>query len=766
MQGGSPKRFRKRGGAKKKKKRNDDILPSVDNQKSTLPDPQTTNHTSYYFSGFNAPSSYDRRLDGDIQNYLLKLQDELESLDPGAEIARSWHPRGSEEVPPSILLARNALKELSSHVNEVARDSSGSRVMEALMNYAKDVEVLVCVLEAILDCGPSRFIDLATHRTGSHTVETVVHALRTASPTEIVPVIGRLGTTMNSWNDEEMAELVRNPSGSHVFRTCLAALAGLPDDEPREARLDDSDSGKIRSYIDKREIQVPEDWLQSISSIGVSILESKELSIQQMLWDPPSCTALQALLSALAVADKSMAQQIGEKALVVGFDRLAQDGCGSRFLERLILVLGHEAVRSYTQGRLAEYAHHPKANFCLQRILLSLKGRGQVMSAWDELESSLPRLLGRGTAREGVVLALLRVTEVEGDENCRRRASRAVIKAIGAVGSNTAQLSGILAMGSQGMWERWRSAVKNIEKKEFGLQGKETDQLRAPNIGVSARLLGTLMARCLIRFRGGPGQAARDSMVTLSSSELLCLIADPVGSRLIEQWVADTSKERSSKNANRVLKAIQEQGETGIPAVAKNAYGAMVLVKCISYLPPGQRKKAMDSLSSQFELLKKHHTGQIVIRKCRVEQYMRRSAQWEHEETARETRERLFFDIIEDDYFSSSQSEDNASGKPHDEHQRRRQGKSENSRLGKTSNTLRQKNHEYSVLPPPSSTTANGHNDTTERSEEKHVSSLRSGNRSSDLAPVLGAIKAIARTKPKERSASRKKRKLVHTGDG
>ncbi|PXF47032.1 Pumilio-like [Gracilariopsis chorda] len=718
------KRFRKRGGAKKKKK-NRELLPTTENERSAVPSSETANHASHYFSGFSAPTYDVKRLDEDIQNYLLKLQDELESLDPGAEIASSWHPSGSEDVPASILLARNALRELSSRVNEVARDNSGSRIMEALMSYAKDAEVLVGVLEAILDCGSSRFVDLATHRTGSHTVETVIHALRLTSSAENLPVFGRLGTTMTSWNDEELSEIMRNPSGSHVFRACLAALAGLPDDEPKEARLDDSDPGKIRSYIDMREIQVPGDWLQSVSSIGVNILESKTLSIEEMLWNPASCTALQALLSALAVANKPIAQRIGEKAMGVGFDRLAQDGCGSRFLERLILVLGHEAVKSCTEGRLAEYAHHPKANFCVQRILLSLKGRGQVMWAWDELESSISRLLGRGTAREGVVLALLRVTEAEGDDNCRRRASRAVIKAIGAVGSKTAQLSGILAMGSEGLWEKWRSMVKNVEKNAFGLQGKETDQLRAPSTTVSPRLLGTLMARCLIRFPGGAGQSARDSMATLSSNELLSLVADPVGSRLVEQWVAETSKERSSKNAIRVLKAIQEHGKTSIPAVARNAYGAMVLVKCISYLPTDQRKKAMDSLSSQFELLKKHRTGQIVIRKCRVEQYMRREDRWEREETARETRERLFVDIIEDDHNPDTLSGENFSRKRRDKHGHRRKQQSENSALGKTSK-----------------------------------------DRSADLAPVLGAIQAIAHSKPKEGGASRKKRKLMQTGDG
>ncbi|KAI0567785.1 Nucleolar protein [Gracilaria domingensis] len=742
MSSQTQKRFRKRGGAKKKKNIKERAEGTEKQPLKPVHRPIST--PSRYFSGFTTVQ--ENRLDNDLQSYLGKLQDELETLDPGAEIATDWHPNESEDVPPSVLLARNALRELSSRASEVARDNYAARTVEALLRCAKDSEVLATFLHSILDCGPSSVASMAMHRCASHVLQTSIHVLCQFLDGKNDSAMAKLGATISSWTDEEISDVIQSPSGSHVFRATLAALAGLPEDEPREARLDDSSPSKIRNYIETHGKEVPEDWLQMARSIGMRLLESTSLSITDMLWQPAPCTALQALLSALAVRDKSVAKQIGQRVIESDFDRLIYDSCGSRFLERLILILGYDVVKVQAKGKLAEFALHPKANFCLQRMLLGLKGRGEVMSAWDELESSVPNLLGRGKTREGVVLALLRITEAEGDENCRRRATRTVIRAVGAVGRKTSQLAGFMAFGSEEMWEKWRSVVRDAHREDLGILGKDDDELRVPHHIPSPQLLGTLMARCLMRFPGGPGQSARDSMASLSSLELLALTGNPVGSRLVEQWIGDADIERCSKNAVRLLKAAKEGSDTGILALARNRYGAMILSRCTQHLSVDERKKVMDKLASALEALKAHEFGQVVVRKCRVEQYLRRGIQWEREETGRETRQRLFSEIIND-------SEDNIVSLKQAKTRKRKREKAND--LDASDGVLC--DHAIQPLSNSSASNSEGCNRLADNSDQRGSESNSSG-----LAPVLNAIESLARAQASKRKGGKKKlRKLI-----
>lgn len=639
----SRKRFRKRGGAKKKKKPSIAALETTPHEASVHDGSQTM-----YISGFQEA---DTLLDAELLSYLRKLEADLEQEDPGAEIALSWRGTDGEDVPPSVLLARNALLELAPRMNEIARDNSAGRMVETLAKCAQDPNVTSEVLSGLLACGPTRLASLATHHCASHVFETLLNVTNACvdESESAVLAISQLSKHVSLWSAEDVLEMIHSAAGSHVFRTCMAVLSGLPNDEPREAKLDDSQPQKVLTYMETMRNSVPEEWLNAVAHVATTLLGSVKCSFSDMVWDTFTCAAIQSLLSAVSLVDRALAKRIAEEGMKAGFDELVQNPCGCRFVERVILVVGSSAVKSSMSGRLTELSHHPKANFCVQRMLLRLKGRGAVMSAWDELEDAVPNMIGFGKAREGVVLSLLRITEAEGDENCRRRASRCIARASGAIGDNAKMLAGALVMGSLQMWGRWQKCVAEIGLSGMGLNGREADVLRIPKRLPAPSLLGTLMARCLLRFPGGPGQVIRDSIAAFTDEEMLALLGDPNGSRLIEQWMANEDPERAMKIAGKIIRIISgKDGAHRIPAVARNPYGAMVIVKCTSVLGGPQRRKLMDVLASDINNLRDHDSGQMVIRKCRVEQYMKRGDEWEREESAMATKQRLFADILGD----------------------------------------------------------------------------------------------------------------------
>lgn len=738
------RRFRKRGGAKKKKKAAQENVPSdVPREEPSLQLAFQGEDGTQYMSGFTSEPS--RRfssfasegyLDADLKNYLQKLQENLEEVDPEAKEALAYSPVNDEEPPASVLLSRNALTELCPRIHEIARNNNAARLVEILISTAHDAEVLSKLLSSLFAAGSSRLAQLATHHCAGHVLEKLLKAMKQ----EAIEPVG-LAEIVSAWKSSELMDMISESSGSHVFRTIVATLAGLPEDEPREAKLDDTQDGRITTYLDSA-LEVSEDNGQAICAVANTLLESDKL-LSDLAWQPATSAALQGLLSAVTLFDRSLAKRIAGDVLKVGISALIYDRCGCRFVERAILCLGGSIVSKDMKGQLAELARHPKGNFAVQRYLLGLTGRGAVMNAWDELEDSIPNMIGFGKAREGVVLSLLRISEVQGDENCRRRASRCVAKACGAVGGKAKVLAGVMVMGSEEMWERWRKLVEEVNYTGCGIYGRPGDVFRVPGRIPRAGLLGTLIARCLMRFPGGPGQACRDSMAALSNLEVVALAGEASGSRLVEQWIQDKDIERGAKVAAKVYKALKgDDGDTSILAVARNPYGGKVIITCISLLSGQHRKELMDTLASDYEELRKNEYGEIVLRKCRVQMYMRRTNEWENEESTKETKQRLFANILQDD-------EEDTEAADLERKERKKKRKEKKRKRKEAKGEAETENIE-------------GQNGVSEEHEEKNGENLsKGGDEGGDdlMKSVLGAIEAVA--KPAKKKRKKKKSKTV-----
>lgn len=755
----SQRRFRRRGGAKKKKKNQTDTQP---------PTATAQNSSPAYFSGFQPSTNSSSSLSADLSSYLSQLQSSLQQLDPDGSLATSFAASSTvdpDDPPPSVLLARNATKELAPRVHEIARDGFGSRFLESLLRACADTAPVAALLGAALDAGPQRFADFATHHAASYVIDAALEILLGGlqSGDDAHACIQKLADTVSNWRPTDFAEVVNSAGGSHSFRAIVAALAGIPADEPREAKLDDSERGRIRSYIERMAFDVPEEWHAALHVMTKGVVEDDAVSLSDMLWKPSSCASLQALLAGVSVGDRELAMQFAERCMKGQEDQLMRNACGSRFIERAVVCLGADIVKGVYKGRLQELAKDPKANFVVQRILLGLKGRGQVMSAWDELEDSVPEMLGFGRGREGVVLSLLRVTEAEGDENCRRRASRCVARASGAVGEKAKTFAGVLMMGSEEMWFRWQKDVKQLGRTGMGIYERKGDVLRVPRSLHSPNLLGTLIARCIMRFTGGPGQLIRDSMANLSEEEVLALVGNAVGSRLIEQWVDGETLDASKKTAAKVVHAISGEKGEAIVAVAKNPYGAQVVIRCAGVVGAGVRRTMMDAFASDMEELKKHDCGQMVVRKCRVEQYMRRGEEWEHGETTRETRERLFTDILQDDEEEQEEEAGRKEERNRKEKKKKKRKRAENDSDAEQKRAAESKEQRVpgSIFKTLAKETKEAE-DTGKRTGVKNDEDVQGEQEGGGLEKVLKAIKDTAKkseSRPKKKKKKSKEKK-------
>lgn len=676
-----PRRFRRRGGAKKKKKEKSVQADGSDNDKAHKSDELTfqASVSDGYFLDYapsssvpeTAPSdvkpgstsehpsvrpvSYSHAtLDADVEAYLTKVKDEFDLLcntEQTEEVYSNPDDVDPENPSPCTLLARNTMSELAPRLHELARNNLASRFLESLVPYA-GAPVCVTLLDTLLEAGSRQFSSLATHPCASHLLQTLLVTAIPASVPQLLPEV------LISWDHETLIQIISSSAGTHVFRSAVALLVAMPVNEPSAAAIMDNIPPSAR-YYDDLSRKPDEASKKAVIHITETILKGED-HLKTLVFASYSSAALQSLLTALAICSPADGFKLAEKVLSISdFDTLVSDKCASRFIDRALLTCGPSIIPSFSNDdMLLSYARHRTANFCVQRYITSLTRRGDVQRVARALEGAIgDHLLTFGSAREGVVLAILRAAEHFGDPQSRSLLARAVAKGVGAVGAEAKHLAGCLALRQQSVWREWCRRVDDV-----GVSGMiDTSNaygniLRLPRGLPRPSLLGVLIARTMMRLPEGAGQSARDAMASISNVQLLALSADSVGSRLVEQWIVNPVAVKVEKVATKLVKVYMGDGSIDgfFAAVCRNPSCGMLVVRCLERVDADTRRTAMEALAGLVEELSKDRFGQVVIRKCRVRHFMRRNEQWEKQETARETKQRLFSDILDDDGKESS----------------------------------------------------------------------------------------------------------------
>jgi len=108
----------------------------------------------------------------DLRNLLEKEQHEAEEQQEYQNGHGNYDE--TEEEAGSVILVRNTLEELKGHLNEVARDITGSRILEELIKSVADPDLANLIRALITQGGTQRILRLAEHRCASHVFESIV----------------------------------------------------------------------------------------------------------------------------------------------------------------------------------------------------------------------------------------------------------------------------------------------------------------------------------------------------------------------------------------------------------------------------------------------------------------------------------------------------------------------------------------------------------------------------------------------------------------
>lgn len=652
-------------------------------------------------------------LDEETEAYLNRLRDTFEDMVASGENEPSNGFSDPNDVDgdnpsPLTLMARNSLTELSAQMlQEVSRHNLACRLVEKLLPYAGAASCIE-ILGTLLKSGLRQFASLAVHPCASHLLQ---RCLVGAQDSDDYP--SELAAMLTSWTKDMMCEVMVSSSGSHVFRAAVSLLARISNENERSnSRLLDNVAPSAR-FFDNCSKTPNEMAKKAVIAIALKLLEQTPGSTDNsdedgnMAYDqgvvddlhrlasrPTSCAALQSLLTAVAVCDMGVTAKLANAILPKRSEELLElmeSRIASRLIERIILIFNPDqsefppTIQSIMQDNdtFLQLIEHPSANFCVQQYISRLTNRGSIARVArllaDPIENQLLSYGSGGRPRDGVVLALLRVAEAHADQKTQASISRAIARGVAAIDKDAPNLVGHLLLRGKAMWAEWHRRVEQLDLMETAqskypsssaddnnfiehghFNQNSFKRLSLPRNLPRMSTIGALLARALMRLPEGPGQMARASMAALSPKTLLAFCADSTASRVVDQWIlSDPDMKRNEKVCTKVISALlgdaQKQDSTKpefiatVQAVCRNPCAGAVLTQSTQRANSYVRRRVMDGLSAAYDSLINDHFGSIVLRKCRVQNYMRRNDDWEKKETEHETRKRVFADILGDD---------------------------------------------------------------------------------------------------------------------
>ncbi|KCV70761.1 hypothetical protein H696_03112 [Fonticula alba] len=538
---------------------------------------------------------------------------------------------GDMDLAQTSSLVDNVLEEVGPKV-ACYLDSESSRTLERIIQLTSD-DQLTALTRYMVDLFPK----ISDHHNGSHVVQKVItlaHAtaqrqLAQGDESGIISHISDMakvleGTLLNAMFDKY---------ASHVIRALLALLSGAdPAVQQQQARqkkgLSAVQPGPAhRGASAEAGAPVPEAFATRFYAIVESFLstlaDSPPEAIEQVCCDTYAAAVFQELLQAAQRLDRlagptseaSLVERLLTPLLGSGFSNISVVGgmlsgrVSSHVVECILTVLPEsQYVPLYTavfRGHLADMIRDQSANFVVSHLISVIPTLPTLELILIEVTPFAEELLPH---RSGILVAL----------------SNSCVRLNGLFKEFNACLAKALNLRS--MTDR-----KETIRRLVALPSSRSKE------GISVP--GCLILQNLFLFAENQVRYLSDAIVNYESSELLDWCRHPSGSRVMEAFFNGTSPDAAKKRMTRKLKG-------HFASLAENRFASHVVDKIwrISDIPT--RESIASELAARREDLANTPSGRLVLRNCRIDEYLKGKDQWVAQAESVERKKALFSDLL------------------------------------------------------------------------------------------------------------------------
>ncbi|CAH2986842.1 unnamed protein product [Chilo suppressalis] len=588
------------------------------------------------------------RMSDDLYQYFVGILDAMK--------------QGVEDEEERVALVNNVLERTKGEELNVVGNQLGCRVIELLLPFASAED-----LERFMDILSPELRRLCSDNFSSHVVETLlrvsccraVENLQNVDPEEDVPIKKKKKSKTDSKYSEEhiqkcydftikickyalnnLEDFVWDNYANHILRSAIKCLSGitlLPGEKPKTNMFKETvkDDKGIPPHLMTMEYKVVPDEFKEIVKDFANRLSSwpqfKDLPYQNL-----TSALLQVLLYAVKNVDSSITKDLVKKLLNESFapddwvsnesdekkndekvdadmkedvnesvaitatplPPVFENQSAVRLLEAALFVA---RKKMYTQiyakcfiNRLGQLATVPMLNFTVQRLIDNCQVKEEFEPMFDELCGKFSALLFCGNS--GVLVAIAKA--------CLRIRARQT--------QFIASLESALNISEDG---------KHFSVCCLRLLPKEKIDLTTLDKEYFIHVHGSVILQTILQFQR-PAKAV-NSLLELSSDELMVILADAKGSHVADAFCSSTCV--GVKARDKLIWKLKGFYQK----LALSQYGSRAFERIFEAASDEQKVKIMSELSDKSSLLNSTSYGKLIANKLDLATFKLSQKKWE-----------------------------------------------------------------------------------------------------------------------------------------
>ncbi|KAJ8774247.1 hypothetical protein K2173_009678 [Erythroxylum novogranatense] len=592
-------------------------------------------------------TSFKHRYASESQPIIVRKQVDPDTAKYFSEI---WNLFESKEVDldERAVICGNALEEARGKEFELATDYILSHTLQALLEGC-DVDHLCGFLRG---CGKV-FPLIAMDRSGSHVAETALKSLVIhLEDNEAYSVIEDTLSMICKVVVVNPVDIMCNRYGSHVLRSLLCLLGGLPLDSPEFHGRKPSSILAERLNLgasrlagnDSRHLH--REFPTLLKFVVSEMLKCTKNDVKILQLDQYSSLVLQTALKLLAKHDQELFHVIpnilglqnvnvlegnfietGVNAIV----ELMKETAFSHLMEVILDVtpdsLYDEMLGKVFRNSLFELSSHHCGNFVVQALVSRARDPDQMDLIWEELGSRFSDLLEMG--RSGVIASLFAASQRlhTHEQKCCEALTAAIRlpnEGPGCIIPRILFLDSYFACDDKANWNLPRDAKIHV--------------------------MGSLILQAIFRFQSEFVQPYITSLTSMEVEHVIEVAKDGGGARVIEAFLDSNT---SAKLKRRLIMKLR--GHFG--ELAMHSSGSFTVEKCFAASNASLREDiASDLLAVKLELSKTKQ-GPYLLRRLDIDGYANRPDQWRSKQVSKESAYNEFCDTFGSSEPKSSRKE-------------------------------------------------------------------------------------------------------------
>jgi len=265
-------------------------------------------------------------------------------------------------------------------------------------------------------------------------------------------------------------------------------------------------------------------------------------------------------------------------------------------------------VMEVLEGKVAELAKHPTANFVVQRLLEQVGDKERFLVIAEEVVAGLEEVLAAGAT--GVLLALTK-------------------SAVRLEAGQTVVMAGIMkVLHCNEKQELLAPLLAHLVTLECWSEGEHPP----------VHLHGSLALQQLLLFTK-PIKVVR-SLLGLGSAQLAALLGDPRGCHITDSFL--TSKHVGEKSREGLVRGLRGQ----LVGLACGKHGSRTVDALWKHSGLKMKQTMAEELSAKLDILNSNKFGKFVAQKCYLQVFKRGKEDWRSLLDKEEKVEDMFSDIL------------------------------------------------------------------------------------------------------------------------